>query len=474
MFKRFLIGAAALASSAALVPTAASAAGSSIVTALSANHVAVEVVSKPAGTSSIDVAVMRNMAGEGLEYLRVPATTTSYTPPAATPVVDMVADDSSGKPIGSWAGRLQTLPPAAAPSHIATSLSATHVAVDVVAEPAGTSSINVAVMRNMAGEGLKYLRVPATTTSYTPPAATPVVDMVADDSSGKPIGSWAGRLQTVPAEVEAPHEEPTPSSSMVVGLDTGGWGGSIFTELIAGGIGEFRVQQAAAAGVPAGHVASVVVGTGGTIGAINPSTYAAEVASVAAKTHPLAVEVLNEPSGPWFWSDPTNYSAYTRLAKAAHEAAQKVTPSPAVLCTWDGGQSVDSFGRGIKAAGALPYCDGVVVHPYGGASGQHGGALGDRANVERAHSESGLPVYVTEIGWPTAVGQPSTGDSQQWTEAQQAANIKSFVAWARATGYVRMVIVFNGVDYGSNAWYGVERPNRTHKPSFQALAEAAK
>ncbi len=203
-------------------------------------------------------------------------------------------------------------------------------------------------------------------------------------------------------------------------------------------------------------------------------SYAAEVASRASKTRPLAVEVLNEPGGSWFWSDPTDYGAYARLAKATHEAVAGLSPRPAVLCAWDGGQGgQDTFGRGIRAAGALPYCDGVTVHPYGGSSGQRGGALGDRANVERSHSESGLPVFVTEVGWPTAVGQPSTGDSQQWTEAQQAQNITNFVGWARATGYVRMVIVFNGVDYGSNTWYGVERSNRTHKPSFQALAQAA-
>ncbi len=112
------------------------------------------------------------------------------------------------------------------------------------------------------------------------------------------------------------------------------------------------------------------------------------------------------------------------------------------------------------------------MHPYGGASGSTGGALGNRASVEAAHAESGKPVYVTEVGWPTDVGQPSTGDSQQWSEAQQAANITRFVAWARSTGYVAMVDIFGYVDYGTNDWYGIERRDRSHKPAFAALAGA--
>jgi hypothetical protein len=81
-------------------------------------------------------------------------------------------------------------------------------------------------------------------------------------------------------------------------------------------------------------------------------------------------------------------------------------------------------------------------------------------------------VYVTEIGWPTAVGKPPTGDSQQWTEAQQAANITGFMQWASGTGYVPMVLYFNYVDYGTNDFYGIETKERKHKLGFAALAQA--
>lgn len=301
------------------------------------------------------------------------------------------------------------------------------------------------------------------------------------DTLKLPSGQWRFRVWAVvkqsategsgtvePAPTPPPEPEP---SSMMVAVDTGGWTGQLFTELISGGISYFRVQQGAAASVPAGHIASIIFGTGGTIGSINPASYAAEATSVSGRTHPFTIEVLNEPGGNWYWKDPTNYKAYTALAKATHEALASLgAERPQEICSWDGGQGgSDTFGRGIKAAGALPYCDAVSVHPYGGSSGQHGGALGDRANVERAHAESGLPVDITEVGWT----QNQTGDSQASSEAEQAADITSFVSYARHLGYVKLFVYFNAVDY-AGASYGIEHANRTHKPAFAALAAAAK
>jgi hypothetical protein len=303
---------------------------------------------------------------------------------------------------------------------------------------------------------------------------------------------WSNAVSiTYPPEPEPPPEPPTPEP-MIVGLNAGGWGPSAWAD-VGGAVKAVRLESrfatdsevgaAADAGVT---VASWLVGTGGTIGAIDPATYAAEVVALFKRygrggtfwegrtdLGGSAVEVLNEPDGNWFWTDPTNYAAYTRLLKAVHEAFAANFPEairPKVLASW-GGHEIP-FGPSWKALGGLAYCDGVTVHPYGGSSGETGGALGDRHAVEEAHALSGKPVYITEVGWPTAVGRPPTGDSQQWTEAQQAEIITSFVRWARSTGYVAMVDVFGYVDYGSNNWYGIERRDRTHKPAFSALAGA--
>jgi hypothetical protein len=110
------------------------------------------------------------------------------------------------------------------------------------------------------------------------------------------------------------------------------------------------------------------------------------------------------------------------------------------------------------------------VHPYGGTGNRATSGQGSRDRVEGAHARTGKPVYVTEVGWPTPVGQSPTGDSLQWSEAEQAANITNFVAWAKATGYVADVTIFNYRDYGTNDWYGIESSSGRHKLSYAALA----
>jgi len=319
-------------------------------------------------------------------------------------------------------------------------------------------------------------------TSVTPPAVpgktvTYSVRTAVDGSDWAPPVTIA--YPAPPAKEPAPEPRESEAAAVgttTVGVDTGSWSGSLISELVSGGIETLRVQSGAARTVAQqapGHIGTIVIGQGGAIGSINPAAYAAEVLSVSSATHPQAVEVLNEPANPAFWSDTTNAAAYARLAKAVHEALLTLPAAsrPAELCSWDGGEGPNShWGAAMKAAGALPYCDGVTAHAYGGKSGSDGGALGGRRDVEGAHAGSGLPVYVTEIGWPTAVGQPPTGDSQQWTEAQQAENMTNFVAWASHTGYVPMVIFFNAVDYGTNTAYGIETSSRKHKLSFSTLA----
>jgi exo-beta-1,3-glucanase (GH17 family) len=112
------------------------------------------------------------------------------------------------------------------------------------------------------------------------------------------------------------------------------------------------------------------------------------------------------------------------------------------------------------------------VHPYGGKSSVTQSALGGRIRVTEAYADTHLPVYVTEVGWPTALGQSATGDSLQWTESQQAENITNFVGWARALKYVGSVVYFNYRDYGSNTWYGIESASGTRKLSYNALKAA--
>src|SRR5581483_183995 len=138
-----------------------------------------------------------------------------------------------------------------------------------------------------------------------------------------------------------------------------------------------------------------------------------------------------------------------------------------LLVSFDGGYEGDSYGRALIARDPhlLHLKIGWTVHPYGGHSTLLLSGEGNRSRVTEAHAATGQRVFVTEVGWPTAIGQLPTGDSLQWSEEQQAANIRSFVEWARGLGYVGAVVNFNYADYGLNDWYGIVNSTGTSCPT---------
>jgi hypothetical protein len=186
------------------------------------------------------------------------------------------------------------------------------------------------------------------------------------------------------------------------------------------------------------------------------------------------LEILNEPSGSWFWgadaSSSTNAAAYGNLVKVVYDTFVTAGGErPLLLGSYE---PADGWGSVWFPANGM-YVDGIVEHPYGGTGSASSSALGNRAQVSTAATATGKPVYVTEVGWPTAVGQPPTGDSLQWSLADQATNMTNFITWAEGTGYVRSVMIFGYRDYGTNNWYGVETSGGAQKPSYAALKALA-
>jgi hypothetical protein len=216
----------------------------------------------------------------------------------------------------------------------------------------------------------------------------------------------------------------------------------------------------------------------GGVSAINANQWAATaVAWYKANPAAVAIEVLNEPAGSWFWGSeaesPANEAAYANLLNVVHAAFVKEFGSarPLILGSYGSASAFEGeWGPAWWRYVNHESVDGVSVHPYGGTDNRSASAEGNRAQVAQAHEQTGKPVYVTEVGWPTAVGQPPTGDSLQWSEAEQAQNITSFIDWAKSTGYVANVTIFNYRDYGTNDWYGIESSSGRHKPAYAALA----
>jgi putative glycosyl hydrolase len=284
---------------------------------------------------------------------------------------------------------------------------------------------------------------------------------------------------------------PAPSSSMVVGLNAGNFGGT----------GAADVKNA----VPAVRIDSAVGGSavrnftnigvkvdvdfsgpynGGGVSALNAASWVSGTLSFYKSYCTPAmcpwIEVLNEPGGTWFWgsnaTSQTNAVAYRSLLQQTWSAfhAQYGAAAPKVLGTVDGSNALQ-FGQNWWTPAAAAFVDGIVVHPYGGTGDRSSSALGNRQRVIDAHNLTGEPIYATEFGWPTCGSCSSTSDSLQWSEADQATNLTNFVEWARGTGFVAAAFYFNYRDYGGGMAYGVEHQDGSKKPAYSALkAEAAK
>jgi hypothetical protein len=444
----------------ASLSSAALASTSSIVDKLSTDKSAVETVSFPVGTKIVKIAVMKNLAGEGVAYKTITVAQLRYTPPSGYPVVDLQAATSTGSPIGGWAGRKLT--------------SAAETKQQVEARELKEGEARETTEREAKEKAEREAREK--------------VEREAKENAERELRETAER------EARELQEHEHASSSMRVGLDSGGWAWASAVKDVAGavrfvrsGYGNYNSDSQMQLLSSNGITLMPLFSGGSSIGAINRATYTSNLltwfkhyghggtfwagkADLGATT----AEILNEPGNPYFWSDPGNYSSYAGLIEAVQTALAvlPVANRPRLLISYDGGFGGDSYGRALVKADSnlLTLGLGWTVHPYGGKSSTSSSALGNRARVTEAHADTHQPVYVTEVGWPTALGKEATGDSLQWSESQQAANIKEFVLWARTLGYVDAVIDFNYADYGTNNWYGiVDTTGTKHKLAYSTL-----
>jgi hypothetical protein len=252
--------------------------------------------------------------GEGCSAI-AGASAQTYVPVAGdvghTIAVQETASNAGGSSPASQS-RVTAVVTAESPSSIETQLSADKTAVEVVALPEGTGLIRVAVMKNLAGEGISYTTMPVTQKSYTPPPATPVVDMQATTSGGTPIGNWAGRLQTVPAAGELKVLSVSPTSGVATGGTPVTLKGSGFVSGASVTIGhsatsvtvvsETEITATTAATSAGSYEVSVIDSKGTSTG--GPSyTYTSGGSGGLANTAYPGLEVNFEPGEPQVWEE---------------------------------------------------------------------------------------------------------------------------------------------------------------------------
>ncbi|HEX5609707.1 MAG TPA: Ig-like domain-containing protein [Solirubrobacterales bacterium] len=321
-----------------------------------------------------------------------------------------------------------------------------------------------------------------------------------DDAGNSRTASVTVNVANVPtpSSAPAPNPEPAPApapapspgvSGMMVGLDAGNYGSTGASD-VRGAVNTVRYEtERGLSGLEAFKKAGLRVqlnfsgpySTGGVC-ALNQSSWVADtLAYYKANTTPTispTIEVLNEPGGTWFWGSnamsSSNAVCYRDLVKKTYAAFHGAygSSAPKILATIDGPGGL-AWGKAWLTSDWATYVDGFIVHPYGGTGSKTSSALGNRALIEGARSLTGGPIYITEVGWPTAITQSATGDSLQWSEADQATNLTNFIAWCKGTGYVAEVIYFNYRDFGSSSWYGVLRTDGSKKPAYEALRQAA-
>ncbi len=209
--------------------------------------------------------------------------------------------------------------------------------------------------------------------------------------------------------------------------------------------------------------------------------------------------------------DKGDAAAYVNLLHASYAALKAESPGAVVIGGAMSGANTAWIEQFAKAGG-LQYLDGVSIHPYvhcnappgpaapanlnlasfishaqphsdtvrlafaEGALKPIGGtpeqaiALVDRLKdvVDRYSSTRAIPLYVTEMGWPTSIGQCGIQD------AVAAAYLQRFMLLAAARPYVGGVWWYDLFDDGDDPTnreqtFGLHKHDRTPKATYRAL-----
>ncbi len=118
-------------------------------------------------------------------------------------------------------------------------------------------------------------------------------------------------------------------------------------------------------------------------------------------------EVWNEPNTDGFWRPRQDAKAYAALLQAVYPAVKRANPKATVVgCTLAGLD--EAFLDGVAKAGGLQYMDAFSVHSYCTPASPEGRGIFDevRRFSRRVDALAGrhLPVWITELGWPTQEG----------------------------------------------------------------------
>jgi len=166
--------------------------------------------------------------------------------------------------------------------------------------------------------------------------------------------------------------------------------------------------------------------------------------------------------------------SYVRLLAEASSAVRKANPEALVLAGAVA-EFDENWIRGFLKAGGMKYADGFSVHPY--TYFDRTDPTPDRAiehldeldRMMREHTGGSVPIYVTEIGWPTHQGRFGV------SEERQAEYLDDFLSAVRQRPWIRGVWWYELKDSGEDPGvrehrFGLYRSDgKARKSAAQAL-----
>ena len=138
-------------------------------------------------------------------------------------------------------------------------------------------------------------------------------------------------------------------------------------------------------------------------------------------------QIWNEPNLTRYWNVAPWAPPYVALLKAANAALKAADPGARTVLAGLPNESWLAL-RAIYAAGAHGAFDVVALHPYTGRPANVVKLVRFARKEMRPRGDSRIPVWVTELSWPAALGKTHTTAGFETDDRGQAARLESGLA----------------------------------------------
>jgi len=235
-------------------------------------------------------------------------------------------------------------------------------------------------------------------------------------------------------------------------------------------------------------------------GATYPSNSAYQAFCQAVAAHYVGkinfFELGNEPNISEFWNTGCDPVAYTAFLKAGYTGIKAGNPNAGVMTaglanvTGDVSQGIatgthnydtTNFLTLMYENGAHGYFDYLAIHPYTWPAAPNFSIINSCVSIMNSNGDTGKPVIITELGWPTNTGGGPNDYPVGNTEAQQATYITDSFEMIISGSYqfVPVLCIYDFVDDGTDPTYQednfglVEADMQTIKPAYTAYQGVA-